>query len=132
MKNLIGMTDFVLDQEKIVDNSGDYRIFKKAFNLCEKYAKFLKQPLELWMFVPCDEDGNVLKKTIIEKYQFGENEIGSYEIPSLEYEQAKERCLFVWQKGFDYKVICEMFKDLEDIILFEFELTETAQKQIFG
>lgn len=90
MKNLIGMVDFVLDQEKIVDNSGDYRIFKKAFNLCEKYANFLKQPLELWMFIPCDEDGNVITR----KYDTGHN------ASDREYQQAKERCLF---EGFELK-----------------------------
>ena len=27
-----------------------------------KYAKFLKKPLKLEMFVPCDEDGNILEE----------------------------------------------------------------------
>jgi len=60
MKNLISMTDFVLEQEREFDRA---RVGFNEFtnNVCN-YAKFLKQPLELWMFVHCDEDGNVLIK----------------------------------------------------------------------
>lgn len=53
------MTDFVLEhhfkqmtQEKM----------NKVFDQTENYANFLKQPLTLGIFVPCDEDGNVLIK----------------------------------------------------------------------
>jgi len=81
------------------------------------------------MFVPCDEDGNVLENKFYPSSMSFSNDANIYR---EKYQEAKERCLFVWQKGFDYKVICEMFKDLEDIILFEFELTQTAKKQIFG
>ena len=53
MKTLIGMTDFVLKQyEQCISSTG------RTYN----YAKFLSQKLELWMFVPCDEDGNVFEE----------------------------------------------------------------------
>lgn len=124
---LISMRDFVLEQYEI---KFQFRYkAKQTSNRIENYAIFLKQPLELWMFVPCDEDGNVME---VPQPTEGDECNWNYQARFNEYQQAKERCLFVWQKGFDYKVICEMFKDLEDIILFEFELTETAQKQIFG
>jgi len=131
MKNLISMTDFLPNNP---------------------YSKFLKQPLELWMFIPCElVDGVwvVLKKTIIEKYQFGENEIGSYEIHSLEYEQAKERCLF---EGFEfvkelkneinsdikyYRFLWNgnyfnltFGKTIEDLVKYNLQLTQTALKQL--
>lgn len=120
MERLISMRDFVLEQN-------NYR--QQRFSQIVDYAMFLKQPLELWMFVPCDEDGNVLENKFYPSSMSFSNDANIYR---EKYQQAKERCLFVWQKGFDYKVICEMFKDLEDIILFEFELTQTAKKQIFG
>lgn len=63
---LISMTDFVLECDTL----------EKAQN----YAKFLKQPLTLGMFVPCDESGEVLIESFSKKYK-----------------EAKERVLF---KGF--------------------------------
>ena len=52
MKNLISMVDFILEQHEQCISST---------NATYKYANFLKQPLELWMFVPCDENGDVGK-----------------------------------------------------------------------
>lgn len=59
------MVDFVLEESDKIYNKEDANIFASKVNT---YASFLKQPLKLGMFVPCDEDGNVLeepkKKTI--------------------------------------------------------------------
>lgn len=52
---LISMTDFVIQQRSEL-------MFKELGKACCKYADFLKQPLKLEMFVPCDEDGNVLSE----------------------------------------------------------------------
>ena len=71
----ISMTDFVLLEE----NYG-------SFKICFNYANFLRKPLELWMFVPCDEEGNVIPET----YNNEQDVI----IQHLEYAEAKERCLF--------------------------------------
>ncbi len=46
MKNLISMVDFVLELDTKEHWAED---FKK----CVNYANFLKQPLELWMFIAC-------------------------------------------------------------------------------
>lgn len=50
--------------------------------LRDNYDKFTSHTLDLLMFVPCDEEGNVLEdsETDLEKH--------------LEYETAKQRCLF--------------------------------------
>lgn len=62
-------TDFVFDIDKYVSKDiwqfHDSWILQKL-NTIERYAKFLKQPIELWMFVPCDEDGNVLEEPMYE------------------------------------------------------------------
>lgn len=57
------MTDFVLDSIKEYQQKNDgTRLFSvKPIDDIEKYAKLLSQPLTLGMFVPCDEEGNVLK-----------------------------------------------------------------------
>ena len=52
------------------------------------YANFLKQPLKLEMFVPCDSDGNVLANP---------NNNMNLKYPKLkhqQYRQAKEKVLF--------------------------------------
>lgn len=115
--NLLSMTDFVLEQTKINQFRDDCEF---AYPV-RKYANFLKQPLELWMFVPCDENGNVLEQC---------DDICSCECDKIKaFRKAKERCLFVRQDEYDYTGICEMFTDLEDIIKFGFELTEIAIKE---
>ena len=87
MKNLIPMTDFVLSQNGYLTDC-----FKRSHN----YAKFLKQPLELWMFVPCDDDGNVLKFDYPQNKAFVD--VAQIEFEK-QYQQAKERCLF---EGFEF------------------------------
>ena len=51
---LISLSDYVLQlwDDKLMSEIGI-----RAIN----YAKFLKQPLKLEMFVPCDDEGNILK-----------------------------------------------------------------------
>jgi hypothetical protein len=113
MKNLISMVDFLPDHP---------------------YSKFLKQSLELWMFVPCDEDGNVLEIPI-------ENQFLSSKKPydRIKYQKAKERCLFdgfVWKKAIFYeesKILFPMHEldgIIEDLVKYDLQLTTTALKQI--
>jgi len=137
---LISMTDFVLEQAK--ENGIDsHETALNSYN----YANFLKQPLELWMFVPCDEDGNVLaeppKNVDINNVDW-----------QIEYQQAKERCLFEGVE-LDFKtshIIClsnkvhniRFYKNgwmtidakdidtIEDLIKYNLQLTQTSQKQI--
>lgn len=126
---LQSMTDFVLNQDITLSDSRC-----KIMN----YAHFLKQPLELWMFVPCGEDGNVLGYPGL---------IPSYELQ--EYRKAKERVLFdgckVTRNSDNFFIIepqigsvyYRIKKENTEVIvedLFKFmtdiTLTETAKKQI--
>lgn len=78
------MTDFVLEHPA----STDYE-WQLSNHL--RYANFLKQTKQLWMFVPCDEDGNILEEPdLIDE---------RYNLKLLNYEQAKEKVLF---EGFEY------------------------------
>jgi hypothetical protein len=91
MKNLISMTDFVLKQIKSKSN---YKIEK-----IDNYANFLKQPLELWMFIPCDL---IQGKIVIL------NEENNH------YQQAKERCLF---EGFELKTYnTDEYDNIESVV----------------
>ena len=86
------MTDFVLEQGKKPNNS-DFRqrFVVKVLN----YANFLKQPLTLGMFVPCDDDGNVLE------FKERHNCINEIEFDQklLDFQDAKSKILF---NGFSY------------------------------
>ena len=94
------MTDFVLEQGKKPNNS-DFRegFVVKVLN----YANLLKQPLTLGMFVPCDDDGNVLEEPYKDMWDnfinshFGHfNESYTY---CFNYQIAKSKVLF---NGFSY------------------------------
>ena len=133
MKKLITLTDYVLEQEEIWRNSkveieDDLNYIFKTSN----YAKFLSMPLELKMFVPCDEEGNVLeepknykqwlKKALNTPYDL---DLSKYE----KYEKSESEVIFEgfeWYQGirrgfakkdFDY-VGAEFCKDrkIEDVV----------------
>lgn len=90
MKNLIKMTDFVLEQGTEI-NTGEM-FYIRTYN----YAKFLKQPLELGMFVPCDEDSSVVEyiKNPYEIFCDKENVCRVISKEEIKYQKAKERVLF--------------------------------------
>lgn len=117
---LISMTDFVLEQ--IGDNL--------------KYAQFLKQPLNLGMFVPCTLEGDVLE----EPCSIGVGNDFYLQRAEDEYKQAKDRVLF---EGFEVRdkwlihnkhtyTSIDSFDTIEDIVNFGLELmlTKSAQKQL--
>lgn len=77
------MTDFVLEQKLMLNIQG-YE--KKFISNVSNYANFLKQPLELEMFVPVDEEGNVFEEPI--------ETVGGVELYSEKYQKPKKRfCL---------------------------------------
>ena len=143
MKKLISMTDFVLDQEKEF-NYGAVG-WKEYTNNTINYAKFLKQPLELWMFVPCDDNGNVLEEKSI--FNTTDEEYIFYSDDFDKYQQAKERCLFegfkegIWggYATFKYNIEGECLevdnefcqnKTIEELIKYNLQISQTAIKQI--
>lgn len=95
---LVSMTDFVLEQ-KITNTLDTSQIdwYDKEISKLEKirsYAKFLKTPLNLGMFVPCDSDGNVLEEPKRINYSYNPiiNQIHDEKVSN--YQKAKERVLF--------------------------------------
>ena len=81
------MTSFVLENAKQPYVEGTK--YKDLVN----YAKFLKQPLKLEMFVPCDEDGDILDEP--EDYELRlPNMMTEYNDEVYTYYQAKEEVLF--------------------------------------
>ena len=126
-------------------NDRDYRFFR------DNYDNFLEQPLKLEMFVPCDDEGDVLEEpTDYEKRLL--NMMTEYNDEVYTYYQAKAKVLF---EGFEidknlylvYKneisigrfisyengskfLFRDNFKTIEDLVEFGFKLTENTIKQI--
>jgi len=143
---LIDMTDFVLEQSEKIAIDITFMVYSE---IIIKYANLLKQPLEIWMFVPCDEYGNILEKpkSIKDSFNIKSGHGGFFDQKSflnymLKYQQAKERCLF---EGFEIKkdshksvtngVISFYFgeprKDtVENLCKQNLQLTQTAIKQL--
>ena len=111
---LISISDFVLKVDKETNDETSSIMY--SFNHLVKYANFLKQPLTLGMFVPCDDDGNVLEEpTSTEKNEFG----GSF---STIEEQAELCCEIEQFRAAKDRVLFEGFEDeeLDDIkIMFD-------------
>jgi len=107
---LISMTDFFLSQESKwkKETEGLYptlRKYKDVVLIAYNYANFLKEPLELWMFVPCDFNGNFLisigdkEQYLRDCYDGGWwNQFVDYKV---KYQEAKDRILF---EGFEFTV----------------------------
>lgn len=92
---LISMTEFVLQQEEklntlLSDHISALRI-ASSYDKVIRYAKFLIQPLTLEMFVPVDEEGNVLEKP--EEYDSGLwHHARKWDVE--DYRKAQEKVLF--------------------------------------
>ena len=146
---LQSMTDFVLKvvQTPNINEAICWEQTEGRLNKIYEYSLFLKQPLQLGFFVPCDENGNVLEepKRWNDYLQFPDSFDGNKEWGELyNYELAQERVMF---KGFKHYLFMQADNIkhnksrkcfslnyngviIEDLISLEVELTETAIKQI--
>lgn len=94
---LTSMVDYVLSIEKNIPK-GLLPLSEPCLKLFN-YAKLLNQTLILGMFIPCDEDGNVLDVVIQMDYIPFEGHPTKYpqelyEHDLKQYQEAKERVLF--------------------------------------
>jgi hypothetical protein len=142
MKHLIPLSDFVLQQYEnhvLSFKHNPHKQFRKVVN----YTKFLKQPLTLGMFIPCDEKGNVMEKPTKPntKDLWNDDEHDSQIHAEYQYEldlylKVKKRVLFkefYLEKGqliYINQVIDLKNKIVEYLIPLKLELTPTAINQI--
>jgi hypothetical protein len=96
---LISMTDFVMEQSKTKQSTSE---FKESI---VNYSNFLKQPLTLGMFLPCDLDGKILnlqKESDHFMYYNGKEFLPNEKEKYMKfYNEAKNRVLF---EGFKQKI----------------------------
>lgn len=137
---LISMTDFVLDKSKNAPIEDYHKVNGRFVNSVINYANFLKQPLGLGMFVPVDDDGNVLEESTFDSCNRNSNE---YFIATQEFQNAKEKVLF---EGFEMmenekgiinkKTFVSLFipilnhDAIENSIKYDLTLTPNAIKQL--
>ena len=91
---LVTLIDFVLQENKNGQqvNSITSQLHYELRSI-KKYATFLRQPLKLEMFVPCDDEGNILEEP--EDYELRlPNMMTEYNDEIYRYEQAQEKVLF--------------------------------------
>ena len=97
---LTSMTSFVLEQNYTTTlDISQIDFYDKELSILEKirnYAKFLRLPLKLEMFVPCDNDEEILKPQYIAGKEVIYNELVEEFIMDKvkEYNEAKEKVLF--------------------------------------
>ena len=143
---LMSMTDFVLEQNKIgmEIQSLTHQQSDRArrFYLISKYAKFLKQPLTLGMFVTCDDKGNVLNEKLCDfnKYQQAKERVFFDGMSKMKLTSLYGEKVIKYGKdiNFNNESIFEIrnnevkmfYENIESIIHFDLTLTETAIKQI--
>lgn len=111
---LISMTDFVLQvvQTPNVNEAICWEQTESRLQKIYQYSLFLKQPLKLEMFVPCDPDGNVLEKPE-EHFPTGNNNLEEQIfIKQKQYQQAKQKVLF---NGFKSTARFKVSSGLEDM-----------------
>lgn len=148
---LISMVEFVKEQSQYVKSDISAG---QSWDNTYRYANFLSQPLELWMFVPAI-DGEVLDNPKylkdfgyydINRYDYMEWDKEEYKKDLAEYNQAKERCLF---EGFEYynkncaihiqtgnyvdEEFCERYT-IEDLLIFfnNITISPAALKTIYN
>ena len=116
---LKSMTDFVLQ------NSKEPYVEGTKYKDIVSYANFLKKPLKLGYFIPCDENDLPL-----EEPSFIDD---AFNIKLYKYQEAKQRVLFEYKWEFKNWDSSDMENSIiEDLLSDEliYTLTATAKKEI--
>lgn len=101
---LIGMSDKVIktSENPLLQHTAGGQVIKEYFNIVD-YANFLKLKLELWMFIPCDKDNDILEEPteIYLRRKYG-NFWNDYQIEEeKQYQEALDRVIF---EGFEFEL----------------------------
>ena len=105
------MSDFVLQQLEVKQSPSEFKESVK------KYAEFLKQPVKLSMFVPCDENEKPLKIPHLAMFVDTGEALTSLNKAESEYNKALSKVIF---KGFKLDKLYknELYLSNNEIIVF--------------
>jgi hypothetical protein len=101
----------------------------------EKYANFLNLSLTKGMFVPCNEDGNVLEEPILSNYAYKFDDARRFKKDLEHYQQAKEQVFFEYNLVF-LEFINEAIKSSSNLTIewlvdeVNCTITESVKKRI--
>lgn len=128
---LVPLSEFIDLISKQVEYG--FLTMSEGYSLILKYQVFLKHPLELGFFVPCDANGNYMEDISNE---------GSF--AAAVYNESKSKILFEgfeWNKqgyaaskefNIDEEMCVSLHESIESISKHPIPLTEQALKQIYG
>lgn len=130
LKNL---TDTVLELEERYLSTCDIR--SEKWDIILKHANFLKQPLTLGMFVPCDLEGNALVHPGMNVVFKNKAEFDMHNALLKKFKKAQERVLFKGFESYTFEVhkILEDYETIEELTNLwgkDVELTPNAIKQL--
>jgi hypothetical protein len=95
---LISMTDFVLECSQNAPLEDYNKVNETFVNRVTSYADFLKTPLNLGMFAPCDSNGVFCPKPNLENYHIDEEGSYLFNLAFTKWKQGSEKVIF---KGFE-------------------------------
>jgi len=158
---LIGMTDFVLREISFLPNQTKNNVLKEDYSVVIKsnkfiydYANFLKRPLTLGQFIPCDLDGNFLEEPIHIFSDHPDKEHSKMyqnSKPVIEYKEVLERVIFseilLKDIGSSFMVVyngTNLFRfsknrnklenrepeNIEDLVKYNLTLTDSISKEL--
>jgi len=147
MKFNKSMVEYVLDKQRFseIDSIA-------VFNITN-YADFLSKKLELWMFVACDENGNVLEEPQkISDKNWSEEQLSDWAHDCKEYQTALSKVIFegfeienigtttIWLENGKHNICFTDrgkvnfngadIKTIEDLIPYNLEIKESVAKEL--
>lgn len=139
---LTSMTSYCLETIKEETSKMQMGGVAKALSKINRYAQFLSQPLKLEMFIPVDEEANVLRekkyidntdaffkygvaleKVLFKGFKITQSENGYYYSSRIENKVAS---VFWEDKTTKHWELSKGLKTIEDLVKLELELTQTA------
>lgn len=123
------MVDFVLKQKEkrnCLLSHNSFEFYKSVTN----YANFLKQPLELWMFVPCDENGNYYEKPCLDNYSIDEEGSRLFNNALSKWKIAYDKCIFSEDLNEEELSILMQYETVENLVEYNLQLSQNCIKKI--
>lgn len=124
------MTELIpLSQYILLYSAREWSAVKRLSSIIG-YAEFLIQPLKLGFFIPCDENGNILKEPIESDYNLGDIHSGYFHQKCKEFRAAKDKVLFMGFQQYDDND-CAVFTGDDEMIYVDDEFCENMTIEKF-